>query len=82
MNAHDFDQGDGFNSPRISGYDTLYERISEDMLQFPWRYHRWEISLFHCVPQDSYDEYWLDVRSFIDHWCKEHESLYDSHVLI
>lgn len=71
MKPSDFDEGDGFHGPSISGYDILLDRIIEDMNENPGRYKPWEISLLGEVPQWSYKDYWKDVHAFIDDWCEE-----------
>lgn len=42
----DFSEGDGFNSPRIDGFDILHERIANDMDVNPECYTDMEHDLF------------------------------------
>jgi len=77
MKPADFDIDGGINEPYISGYDILLDRIMDDMIANPKDYKPWEISLLGEVPQDSYKDYWKDIRAFIDDWCEARsESVY------
>lgn len=72
MKPADFNEGDGFNTPCISGYDILLDRIMDDMSANPNDYKPWEISFLGEVPQGCYKDYWKDVRAYVEDWCETH----------
>lgn len=71
MKAGDFDEGDNFNTPFISGYEKLFDEISDDMINNPNDYKRWEMAFILEMPPKAYPGYWSDVCEYIDHWCDE-----------
>ena len=71
MRASDFDEGDNFNTPFISGYETLFYHIMDDMKTNPEAYKPWERAFVCEMPSGLYAEYDSDMRSFIDQWCEE-----------
>lgn len=71
MQASDFDEGDNFNSPYISGYEILLDKIVDDMISNPRDYKPWEIAFLADVPAGCYQGYYKDVCAFIDDWCEQ-----------
>jgi len=70
MHPTDFDEGDNFNSPFISGYEIVLGMICEDMDAFPNDYQSWEVKLLSDVCVGGNSQEWRDVMAYIDTWCE------------
>jgi hypothetical protein len=70
MRATDYNEGDGFNAPHISGYEILFYKILEDMDAFPESYDAATLHLFREASESTCAHWWNNVREFIDIWCE------------
>jgi len=68
MLVNRYSSGDGWNTPYVSGYDVLYERIIDDMEKSPHLYQDWEKALLEKDSRFLSCEDEKRLQEYIEDW--------------
>ena len=68
MLVNRYASGNGWDTPYISGYDVLWERIIDDMEKHPHLYQEWEKDLLEKDSRFLSCEEQKRLREYIEDW--------------